>query len=189
MEKRLKENLLAEEIKRIAERDLDLGEKLAESIQDCEAKVMAFLNLYFVSKDQEFVKKALEIARNDEDFLRIVEVSGLDIVELINNAYRRDLAYASLFERTGKFEYLVKISDRKIASASMKRISEKLSFPQSLEMAKEIPDPYYRCLALMQISEKEGVDLGKEIMESLDGIENPWLQKWLRRRLAEKSNR
>ncbi len=189
MEKRLKENLLAEEIKRIAEKDLDLGEKMAESIQDCEAKVMAFLNLYIVSKKHEFVEKALKVARNDEDFLRIVEVSGLDVVGFINNAYRRDLAYASLFERTGKFEYLEKISDKKIASASMKRISEKLSFPESLKFAKSIPDPYYRCLALLQILEREGIDLVKEIKESMVEIENPWLQKWLRDQLAAKSKR
>ncbi len=186
MEKRIKENLLADEIGQIAEKDLEFAEKLAEGIQDSEARVMAFLNLYKVSKKNEFVEKALKAARNDEDFLRIVETCSIDVAELIRNSYRKDLAYASLFERTGRFEYLERISDEKISSASMKRVSEKLSFPESLEFAKRIPDPYYRCLALVQISEKEGIDLRSEIEESLDGVENLWLQKWLRARLSEK---
>lgn len=42
MDKKLEDNLLAEEVKKIAEKDLVLAEKLAESIQDPEAKVMAF---------------------------------------------------------------------------------------------------------------------------------------------------
>lgn len=189
MEKRIKENLLADEIGQIAEKDLDFAENLAESIQDSEARVMAFLNLYKVSKKNEFVEKALKAAKSDEDFLRIVDVCGIDVVESISDSYRKDLAYASLFERTGSLEYLERISDEKISSASMKRVSEKLSFPESLEFAKSIPDPYYRCLALVQISEKEGIDLRSEIEESLNEVENLWLQKWLRARLGEKLKR
>jgi len=189
MEKKIKENLLADEIGQIAEKDLDFAEKLAGSIQDSEARVMAFLNLYKVSKKNEFVEKALKAARSDEDFLRIVEVCSIDVLESIRNSYRRDLACASLFERTGRSEYLERISDERIASASMKRVSEKLSFPESLEFAKRIPDPYYRCLALFRISKKEGVDLTKEIEDSLSEMENLRLQKWPRLWLGEKLKR
>lgn len=183
MEERLKENLLAEEVIRIAEKDLDLAEKIAESIKDSEAKVMAFLNLYLASKDKKFVEKAFKIAKKDEDLLRIVEVSGLDVAELIKDNYKRDLAYASLFERTKCLKYLEKVSDIRLASASMKRVSEKLSFPHNLEIAKNIADPYYRSIALIEISEKEGLDLSKEIEESINAIGNHYLQKWLRNRL------
>jgi hypothetical protein len=189
MEKRIKENLLADEIGHIAEKDLDLAENLAESIQDSEARVMAFLNIYKVSKKNEFVEKALKAAKSDEDFLRIVETCSIDVVESIRDSYRRDLAFASLFERTGRSDYLERISNERIASASMKRVSEKLSFPESLKFAKRIPDPYYRCLALVQISEKEGIDLRSEIEESLNEMGNIWLQKWLRARLGEKLKR
>ncbi|MEM1576259.1 MAG: hypothetical protein QXT98_01940, partial [Archaeoglobaceae archaeon] len=72
MEKKLEDNLLAEEVVKIAEKDLELAEKLAESIQDHEAKVMAFLNLYMISKRQDFLDKAIKNARSDGDYLRIV---------------------------------------------------------------------------------------------------------------------
>ncbi|MDK2875611.1 MAG: hypothetical protein PWQ22_21 [Archaeoglobaceae archaeon] len=183
MEERIRENLLAEEIMRIAEKDLNLAEKIADSIKDPDARVMAFLNLYLASKDQKFVEKALKTAEKDEDLLRIVEITGFDATSLIKDSYKRDLAYASLFERTKSLEYLEKISDVRLASASMKRVSEKLSFPFNLEVARKITDPYYRCLALIEISEKEGLDLKKEIEEALNSIENPYLQKWLRNRL------
>ncbi|MCS7144976.1 MAG: hypothetical protein NZ879_08165, partial [Archaeoglobaceae archaeon] len=103
MEKKLEDNLLAEEVKIIAEKDLELAEKLSESIQDSEAKVMAFLNLYTVSKNQKYVEKALENAKSDSDYLRIIEVSGLDVAERIKDRYKKDLAYASLFEKTCNF--------------------------------------------------------------------------------------
>jgi len=185
MDRRVEENMLAEEVRKIAEKDLGLAEKLAERIQDHEAKVMAFLNLHSISKRQDFVEKALKFAKSDEDYLRIVEVAGLDLAELIKNEYRRDLAYASLFERTTDLRYAEKIRDRKIASASMKRVSEKLFFPENLELAKRIPDPYYRCLALAEISEREKLDLKEEIAGALNAVENPWLKKWLRDRLIQ----
>lgn len=183
MEEKLEDNLLAEEVKIIAETDLELAEKLAESIQDAEAKVMAFLNLYLVSKKREFLDQALKNARSDTDYLRIVEISGLDFVEFIKDPYRRDIAYASLFERTSDFKYSEKICDKKIASASMKRVSEKLAFPENLRVARSIPDAYYRCLALLEVSKKEKMDLRAEILASLNAIENIWLKKWLEDRL------
>lgn len=187
MEKKLEDNLLAEEVRMIAETDLELAQKIAESIQDSEAKVMAFLNLYLVSKKQEFLDQALNSAKSDSDYLRIVEISGLDFVGFIKDPYRRDIAYASLFERTCDLKYSEKICDKKIASASMKRVSEKLSFPENLRIARSIPDAYYRCLALIEISEKEKLDLRAEILESLNAIENIWLRKWLEARLRANS--
>ncbi len=187
MEKKLEDNLLAEEVKKIAEKDLELAEKLAESIQDPEAKVMAFLNLYMISKKQDFLDKAIKNARSDSDYLRIVEITGLDLAESIKDPYKRDLAYASLFERTCDFNYSEKIQDRKIASASMKRVSEKLGPPENLKVARRIPDAYYRCLALVEISEKEKIDLRAEILDSLNAIENIWLRKWLEARLKANS--
>ncbi|MCS7145058.1 MAG: hypothetical protein NZ879_08595, partial [Archaeoglobaceae archaeon] len=109
------------------------------------------------------------------------------VAERIKDRYKKDLAYASLFEKTCNFKYFEKILDQKIASASMKRVSEKLAFPKNLEIARRIPDPYYRCLALAEISEKEKMELREEIISSLNEIDNFWLKKWLENRLKATS--
>ena len=185
--RKIKDSELAEKVRAVAEKDLNVAAKVVESLKDRDAKIFGLVCLYNFSKDRKFLDDALAIAENDDDFLRIVEYSE-DVSELsdvppkIKSRYKRDVAYSILLEKTGDMNLVSKIRDLRILSASMKRIVLKKPYPENLSIARMIPEPYYRALALIGISEKEKVDLKTEINDAVEQIKNPAL----RRRLREK---
>jgi len=185
--RKIKDSELAEKVRAVAEKDLNVAAKVVESLKDRDAKIFGLVCLYNFSKDRKFLDDALAIAENDDDFLRIVEYSE-DVSELsdvppkIKSRYKRDVAYSILLEKTGDMNLVSKIRDLRILSASMKRIVLKKPYPENLSIARMIPEPYYRALALIGISEKEKVDLKAEINNAVEQIKNPAL----RRRLREK---
>ncbi|MET1124202.1 MAG: hypothetical protein ABWW66_02920 [Archaeoglobaceae archaeon] len=185
MDRRVRDAMIAERIVSVAEKSVELARKVASNIEDPAAKVQAFLNLYRFTGDEEFLKLALEAAEDDDDYLRIVE-AGCDVADLISDGYKRDVAYATLLERTGDMNYLTRISDRRIASAAMKRLAAKKLYPESLRIARLIPDAYYRALALMEIAEKEGIDLSAEIEAAIAAVENRSLRDWLSKKFKSR---
>lgn len=60
--------------------------------------------------------------------------------------------------------FATKIKDVRILSASMKRLALKKTYPENLSIARMIPDPYYRSLALIEISYREKI-LDREIKD------------------------
>lgn len=180
MEEKIRECILADKILKIAEKDIQLAEKISSEISYPSARVQAFLNLYSFSLNEKYLQKAVESASCDEDYLRIVEKSlREDIVELIKDKYKKDLAYSLLLEKTKNLKLAAKVSDPRLLSAAMKRLCEKMNYPENLKIAKMIPDEYYRCLALMELEEKENLGLEKEIEQCINSIENLNLRKWL----------
>ncbi|MDI9645438.1 MAG: hypothetical protein QFX40_01935 [Archaeoglobales archaeon] len=180
MEEKIRECIIADKILKIAEKDIQLAEKISSEIKYSSAKVQAFLNLYSFSLNEKYLQKAIESASCDEDYLRIVEKSlREDMVDLIKDKYKKDLAYSFLLEKTNNLNFAAKISDRRLLSAAMKRLCEKMNYPENLKIARMIPEEYYRCLALVGIEEKEKIGLEKEIEQCINSVENLNMRKWL----------
>ncbi len=178
---KLRDSRMADNIIRIAEKDLDLAERVCMSLRDREARIMCLLNLYRFTSSDRFLHLAIEMAESDEDYLRVIEYSDRSdlacVAEMISDDYRRDLAYSILLERSGDLNYAVKIKDIRLLSAAMKRLSSRKIYPENLTLARMIPDAYYRCLALIEISNKEGIDLSKEIELLSHSIPNKYLRE------------
>ncbi len=122
------------------------------------------------------------MASSDEDFLRIVEYSDycddlIKVVSLISKPYIKNVAYATLLEKTGDLSFSTKIRDVRILSASLKRLSSKLRYPESLTVAMMIPDAYYKSLALIELSKRESVDLSQEISKIAENIKSKYLRE------------
>ncbi len=144
MERKLKDLQLAEKVERIAEKDVDLAEKVVRSFENREAKIFGFLTLFNLTGNSQYLKDAVEMAETDEDYLMIVERSDEplpEIAELIESSYRRNLAYCILLEKTGDLNLITKISDTRLLSASLKRVALKKRYPESLRIVRMIPDP------------------------------------------------
>lgn len=185
MERKLRDLQLAEKVEKIAEKDVNLAEKVVRSFEDREAKIFGFLTLFKLTRNPDYLKDAVEMAETDEDYLMIVERSEEalpEIAEMIESSYRKNLAYCVLLEKTGDLNLTTKISDVRLLSASLKRVAMKRHYPESLRVARMIPDPYYRALALMELGEKERIDLKDEIAEAVKQVDNAAM----RRRLEEK---
>lgn len=187
MDRKIKDSAIAEKVTAIAEKDVNLAAKVVDGIEDVEAKIFGLIHLYNFSKDTKFLKQALSIAKEDEDVLRIIEYSE-DVSELINlperikNQYRKDVAYSILLEKTEDLNLIPRIRDLRILSASLKRIALRKMYPENLNIARMIPEPYYRALALVELSKKEAIDLQEEIDAAVQQIKS----HALRRRLREK---
>ncbi len=180
MEEKIRECIIADRILKIAEKDIQLAEKISSEIKYSSAKVQAFLNLYLFSLNEKYLQKAIESASCDEDYLRIVEKSlREDIIDLIKDKYKKDLAYSFLLEKTNNLNFAAKIGDQRLLSAAMKRLCEKMNYPENLKIARMIPEEYYKCLALMDIEEKEKIGLEKEIEYCINLVENLNMRKWL----------
>jgi len=185
--RKMRDSELAEKVIAVAEKDLNVAAKVVESLEDRDAKIFGLICLYNFSKDRKFLDDALAMAENDDDFLRIVEhskdVSELsDVPSKIKSKYKRDVAYSILLEKTGDMNLAPKIRDLRILSATMKRIALRKTYPENLNTARMIPEPYYRALALIEISKKENIDLRGEIDNAVQQIKS----QVLRRRLREK---
>ncbi|WP_290595636.1 MULTISPECIES: hypothetical protein [unclassified Archaeoglobus] len=183
--RKIKDSELAEKVRAVAEKDLKVAAKVVEDLKDRDAKIFGLVCLYNFSKDRKFLDDALAIAENDDDFLRIVEYSE-DVSELsdvplrIKSRYKRDVAYSILLEKTGDMNIASKIRDLRILSASMKRVALRKTYPENLSTARMIPEPYYRALALIEISKKDNIDLREEIDDAVQQIKNQALQRRLR---------
>lgn len=183
--RKIKDSELAEKVRVVAEKDLNVAAKVVEGLKDRDAKIFGLVCLYNFSKDRKFLDDALAIAENDDDFLRIVEYSK-DVSELsdvppkIKSRYKRDVAYSILLEKTGDMNLVSKIRDLRILSASMKRVALRKTYPENLSTARMIPEPYYRALTLIEISKKENIDLRGEIDDAVQQIKSQALQRRLR---------
>ncbi len=185
MERKLKDLQLAEKVEKIAEKDVKLAEKVVRSLEDRAAKIFGFLTLFNLTKDSKFLRDAVEMAEKDEDYFMIVELSDeplTEIAEMIESSYRKNLAYCIILEKTGDLNLATKITDTRLLSASLKRVALKKRYPESLMIARIVPDPYYRALALMELAERDMLDLRDEIAEAVKLVRNTAL----RRRLEEK---
>ncbi|WP_202318603.1 hypothetical protein [Archaeoglobus neptunius] len=187
MERKVRDSKIAQKIGDIVEKDPDIAAKVAEDLEDREAKIYAMMVLYNFSGDKKFLEKALSIAETDEDHLRIIEYSEnplavAEVAKKIDDPYRKDVAYSILLERTGDLNFSLKILSPRILSAALKRLAGRKPYPENLNIARMIPDPYYRSLALIEIASRYGVELSSEIKGSIDAVKNPSL----RRRLIEK---
>ncbi len=187
--RRIRESMIADNITTIARKDLTLAKDIANSLKDREAKVLALLNLYSFSGDSEFLILAKEFAESDDDLLRIVEVAdekfAKDVAYSIKDDYKKNLAFAHLLERFGNLNYAMEINDQRILSASLKRLVARIPHPRNLILARMIPDPYYKCLALLEISKKENLDKN-EILVECSKIKNKQLRNWLFRKIQQK---
>ena len=99
-----------------------------------------------------------------------------ELASSISPSYRRDVAFSILLEKTGDLNYASKIRDVRVLSSSLKRLALKKRFPENLSIARMIPDHYYKCLALLELSEKEGIDLKEEILENAEKIKSNYLR-------------
>ncbi len=186
--KKLRDSRVADSILAIAEKDMELAKRVALSIDDSAAKVLALLQLYSISKDEELLKHAVKYAKDDEDYLRIVEYAepevAKEVAELIVDKYKKNLALACIMEKSGDLNYALKMDDIKILSAAMKRLALKKPYPANLTIARMIPDPYYRCLALIEISKREKLDLRNEIAKNCGLIDNRALRNWIVKKIG-----
>ena len=180
--KKIVDSKKADLVEELAELDFEKAKRVAEEIEDREAKIQALISLYNVSKDGDFLDRAISLASSDEDFLRIVEYSDycddlIKVVSLISKPYIKNVAYATLLEKTGDLSFSTKIRDVRILSASLKRLSSKLRYPESLTVAMMIPDAYYKSLALIELSKRESVDLSQEISKIAENIKSKYLRE------------
>ncbi len=188
--KKLRDSKIADNILKIAKKDLDFAEKVCLNLEDHEAKVMALVSLYTYTNDKKFLELAVKSAETDSDYLRIVEYSKYDkeldeIAGMIGDEYKRDLAYSILLEKSGNLNYLAKIRNPKIVSASLKRIALRRPYPESLTLAKMIPDPYYKCLTLMELAEKYQINVREELEEACKSIKQRGLKNWVMKKMEE----
>lgn len=185
MDRKIKDSAIAEKITAIAEKDVNLAAEVVDSIKDVEAKIFGLINLYNFSKDAKFLKQALSLAKEDEDFLRIIEYSEsvselLNLPERIKNQYRKDIAYSTLLEKTEDLNLIPRIKNSRILSATLKRVALRKKYPENLSIARIIPEPYYRALALIEVSKREAIDLRKEIDDAVQQIKSHTLRRRLR---------
>ena len=188
VDRKIKDTRLVEKVLIIAEKDVTLAFKVVSSLKDREARIMGYVYLYNFTSDDAFLDLAINDAETDDDLLRIIEHSNFSeklppLAMKIKGEYRRNVAYSILMERSGNLNFAAKITDQRLQSASMKRLAMKKSYPENLSIARMIPDPYYRALALIEIAKKDGIDLSGQIMESCRLISNPHLRK----RVVEKA--
>lgn len=191
MERKLRDLQLAEKVEKIAEKDVELAEKVVRSFEDREAKIFGLVTLYNITENPEFLKSAVETAETDEELLMIVERSKtplLEVAEMISNPYRRDIAYCTILEKTGDMNFSSKISDARLLSASLKRLALKKIYPENLRIARMIPDPYYRALTLTELAEREKVDLREEITSAIGQVKNSAMRKRLEEVLEKNIN-
>ncbi len=196
VDRKIRDTKLVEKVLAIAEKDVNLAFKVVKNLEDREARIMGYIYLYNFTCDEAFLELAINEAETDDDLLRIVEYSKskkLSTVAMrIKDQYKRDVAYSILLERSGDLNLAGKIVDRRLQAASLKRLALKKPYPESLSVARMISDPYYRTLALIEIAgnaEREGVDLGREILESCRLISNPYLRKRVEKRWEQSSKK
>ncbi len=188
MDRKVRDTKLVERVLAIAEKDVELAFRVVSSLEDREARIMGYVYLYNFTRDEAFLDLAISEAETDDDLLRIVEYSKFTkrlypVAVRIGDQYKRDVAYSILLERSGDLNFAAKIVDKRLQASSLKRVALKKPYPESLSLTRLISDPYYRTLALVEIAEKEKVNLGKEILESCKLISNPYL----RRKMEEKA--
>jgi hypothetical protein len=180
--KKVKDARKADFVEKIAEKDFEMALKIAEEIEDVEAKIQALIAIFNSSGDPAFLQQAEEIAQTDEDLLRIVEYARMNdrlpkVASKILKPYQRDVAFGILLERTLDLNYARKIRDKRVLSTSLKRVALKLRYPEKLAIARMIPDAYYKCLALIEIAKSEKIDLQNEILDCSSGIKSGYLRK------------
>ncbi len=189
VERKLRDLQLAEKVEKIAEKDVELAEKVVRSLEDREARIFGLVVLHNITENMEYLKNAIETAETDEELLLIIERSKTplpEIAEMINSPYRRDIAYCIILEKTGDMNFSSKISDARLLSASLKRLALKKLYPENLRIARIIPDPYYRALALMELAEREKVDLKDEIVSTVGQVKNSAMKRRLEEMLEKK---
>ncbi len=188
MDRKIRDTKLVEKVLAIAEKDVNLAFKVVNNLEDREARIMGYIYLYNFTRDEAFLNLAINEAETDDDLLRIVEYSKFTkrlsaVAVRIGDQYKRDVAYSILLERSGDLNFAAKIVDERLQAASLKRLALKKSYPENLSLARLISNPYYRTLALIEIAEREKVDIGKEILQNCKLIDNPYL----RRKMEEKA--
>jgi len=189
VERKIRDLQLAEKVEKIAEKDVELAERVVKSLEDREARIFGLIALYNLTYNPEYLKSAVEAAETDDDLLLIVERSKIplpEIAEMISSPYRRDIAYCTILEKTGDMNFSAKISDARLLSASLKRLAVKKIYPENLRIARMIPEPYYRAVALMELAEKENVDLREEIASAIAQVKNFTMRRRLEELLKKK---
>ncbi|RLI70016.1 hypothetical protein DRO97_11275, partial [Archaeoglobales archaeon] len=187
----------ADFVEKVVKVDLRAALKMVEEIEDFEAKSIAFLHVFKFTNNEEFLGKAISYAiqckQRDGILLMIVESiarcnrkKAEKIAELIQKEYYKNKAYATILEECNAIELAKKITCKRILSSSLKRISLQTN---SIEIAMEIPDPYYKALALISLAElksdekNEKKEIIRMIKEAIESIKSEYLKKRLKRKL------
>lgn len=156
---------------------------------------MAFLHIFNFTRNVEFLNKSVDYAIQSEQkdgmLLKIVESitkknkkKAEEIAKLIDRDYYRNKAYATILEQCNALELAEKISCMRILSSSLKRLSQNLDLPDSIEIARMIPDPYYKALALINIMEREEIEgLREEVNKTIEKVRSKYLKERLEREL------
>ena len=180
----------ADFVEKIVSEDLNTALKIAEEIEDFEAKSLAYLNIFKFTKDGTFLEKSLDNAykckQRDGILLLIVEsVSKINrkkaemIAEQIKREYYRDKAFATIVENCCALDLASKIVCKRVLSSSLKRLALKNN---SVKIAMAIPDPYYKALALLEFA-KHDSSVFDELEDVVDSIENEYLKNRMKRKL------
>jgi len=180
----------ADFVEKIVSEDLNTALKIAEEIEDFEAKSLAYLNIFKFTKDDTFLEKSLDNAykckQRDGILLLIVEsVSKINrkkaemIAEQIKREYYRDKAFATIVENCCALDLASKIVCKRVLSSSLKRLALKNN---SVKIAMAIPDPYYKALALLEFAKHDSSVFDK-LEDVVDSIENECLKNRMKRKL------
>lgn len=200
VDKKLIDNKKADFVEKIVKDDLKTALEMVEEIEDFEAKSMAFLHIFEFTNNEEFLDKAINYAvqsgQKDGILLTIVEsIAKYDrkksekIAKLIEKEYYKNKAYATILEKCNRLELAEKISCKKILSSSLKRLSVRTN---SIEIARMIPDQYYKALALISLIDRlkndEKNEIINEIRKTIESIESEYLKRRLERKLRKSIN-
>lgn len=180
----------ADFVEKIVSEDLNTALKIAEEIEDFEAKSLAYLNIFKFTKDDTFLEKSLDNAykckQRDGILLLIVEsVSKINrkkaemIAEQIKREYYRDKAFATIVENCCALDLASKIVCKRVLSSSLKRLALKNN---SVKIAMAIPDPYYKALALLEFAKYDSSVFDK-LEDVVDSIKNECLKNRMKRKL------
>lgn len=180
----------ADFVEKIVSEDLNTALKIAEEIEDFEAKSLAYLNIFKFTKDDTFLEKSLDNAykckQRDGILLLIVEsVSKINrkkaemIAEQIKREYYRDKAFATIVENCCALDLASKIVCKRVLSSSLKRLALKNN---SVKIAMAIPDPYYKALALLEFAKHDSSVFDK-LEDVVDSIKNECLKNRMKRKL------
>lgn len=180
----------ADFVEKIVSEDLNTALKIAEEIEDFEAKSLAYLNIFKFTKDDTFLERSLDNAykckQRDGILLLIVEsVSKINrkkaemIAEQIKREYYRDKAFATIVENCCALDLASKIVCKRVLSSSLKRLALKNN---SVKIAMAIPDPYYKALALLEFAKYDSSVFDK-LEDVVDSIKNECLKNRMKRKL------
>lgn len=180
----------ADFVEKIVSEDLNTALKIAEEIEDFEAKSLAYLNIFKFTKDDTFLERSLDNAykckQRDGILLLIVEsVSKINrkkaemIAEQIKREYYRDKAFATIVENCCALDLASKIVCKRVLSSSLKRLALKNN---SVKIAMAIPDPYYKALALLEFAKHDSSVFDK-LEDVVDSIKNECLKNRMKRKL------